>query len=184
MRNEDELLLLGLLDDRAMHGYMLNESIRDRLGHTTGAPRPSTAYARLAKLEERGLVVYRSERGGRRPERRVYELTEGGRTRFLELLRAALRDPGDPSVPGDALVLFLRALPRDEWRALLRERREALAPSRKSAERLRDGHPATSPGHWLARRRLAHLEAEERWLDELLASDVGVPGEKRGAERV
>lgn len=184
MRNEDELLLLGLLDDRAMHGYMLNESIRDRLGHTTGAPRPSTAYARLARLEERGLVVYRSERGGRRPERRVYELTEDGRARFVELLRAALRDPGDPSVPGDALVLFLRALPREQWQSLLRERLTALAPSRESAERLRDGHPATSPGHWLARRRLAHLDAEERWLEELLASDVGVLAAERGVERV
>lgn len=164
MTDSDELLLLGLLSGAAMHGYRLNDVIRSRLGQIEGAPRPSTAYARLAKLAERGLVRSRAQRQGRFPERRIYELTEAGRDRFLALLRSCLRDP-QASV--DVAVMFLRALPRDEWARLLDERQSALVTQRDAFARLRDAHGRSSPAHWLAKRRLALLDAESDWFDQL-----------------
>jgi DNA-binding PadR family transcriptional regulator len=164
--SDDELLLLGVLSGAEMHGYELNARLQRWLGYLPGAPRPSTAYARLEQLERRGLVQTRREREGRYAERRVYALTEAGRTRLVALLRAALADPDRPV---ERPALFLRALPAGEWRALLAERLGKLERRHAELQVLADSHGASVPVHWLARHRLGQLEAERRWVEALLA---------------
>ena len=67
------LVLLALLDEREQHGYDLMQGLSDRFGGTY-VPSAGTVYPRLAKLEEEGLVVGRSD--GRRT---VYAITAAGR---------------------------------------------------------------------------------------------------------
>jgi DNA-binding PadR family transcriptional regulator len=166
---EYELLLLGLLSGSAMHGYQLNEVIETRFPRLAGL-KPSTAYSGLERLAQRGLVTVTTERVGRRPERRVYALTEAGRERFLELLRQNLRSADLPGYPGEHGLLFARALPAAEVRDLLALRRDATAARLPELERLRDGHPAGSPGRLMADHALAHARTEINWLDEVLIS--------------
>jgi hypothetical protein len=104
----------------------------------------------------------------------VYALTEAGRVRFLALLRAALADPARPI---ERPALFLRALPADEWLALLRERLGTLARPLAEMQALADSHAAALPVHWLARLRLGQLEAERRWVETLIAEAAFAAGE-------
>jgi len=164
--SDDELLLLGALSDAAMHGYELNARLQRWQAYLPGAPRPSTAYARLEVLARRGLVTGHAERVGRYGERRVYALTEAGGTRLQTLLRAALADPGRPL---ERPALFLRALAAEEWRALLAERLEKLEHPRAELQALAGSHSAATPVYWLARYRLGQLEAERRWVEAVLA---------------
>ncbi len=168
---EHELLLLGLLSGTAMHGYQLNEVIETRLKRIAGL-KPSTAYSALDRLATLGLVGVTTERVGRRPERKVYALTESGRDRFRDLLRANLASADVPIYTGEHGILFLRALAAGEARELLRQRRDATSARLPEVERLRDSHPATSPARLTADHALAHLEAEVAWLDRVLESDV------------
>lgn len=163
----DELLLLGLLSGSAMHGYQLNDMIEHHLPMFWQL-KPSTAYSRLDRLAGRGLVEATSERVGRRPERKVYELTDAGRARFEELLRANLRSADAQSQVGDLGVLFHRALPADEVHALFAERREATAEQRPRLVEMIERHPQDSAGHLVAEHSLAHLDAELAWLDGVL----------------
>jgi DNA-binding PadR family transcriptional regulator len=75
------LVLLALLDEREQHGYDLMQGLSDRFGGTY-VPSAGTVYPRLAKLEEEGLVVGRSD--GRRT---VYAITAAGRAELASRRR-------------------------------------------------------------------------------------------------
>ncbi|MEE8338059.1 MAG: PadR family transcriptional regulator [Dehalococcoidia bacterium] len=167
----DELLLLGLLSGSAMHGYQLNEVIEKRLPMLWDL-KPSTAYSRLDRLAARGLVATTTQRIGRRPERKVYELTAEGRERFLELLRENMRSASTDSQSADLGILFSRALPAGEVQALLRERRAATAERRPHLIEMIARHPAESPGRRISERSLVHLDVELEWLDGVLAESA------------
>ena len=172
----DELLLLGLLSGSSMYGYQLNDVIEHHLPMFWRL-KPSTAYSRLDRLSARGLVETKTERVGKRPERKVYDLTEAGRARFEQLLRANLRSADVPSPVGDLGVLFYRALPVDEVQALLAERRTATANQRPRLSELVECHPPLSAGRLVAEHSLAHLDAELAWLDGVLERDLTAPAE-------
>ncbi|MGN6744239.1 MAG: PadR family transcriptional regulator [Amnibacterium sp.] len=86
------LLLLALLHAREQHGYDLMQALGERFGGTY-VPSAGTIYPRLAKLEEEGLVVGRSD--GRRT---VYAITAAGRAELhdrraeLEGIEASVGD--------------------------------------------------------------------------------------------
>ncbi len=172
----DELLLLGLLSGSSMYGYQLNDVIEHHLPMFWRL-KPSTAYSRLDRLSARGLVETKTERVGKRPERKVYDLTEAGRARFEQLLRANLRSADVPSPVGDLGVLFYRALPVDEVQALLAERRTATANQRPRLSELVERHPPLSAGRLVAEHSLAHLDAELAWLDGVLERALPAPAE-------
>lgn len=163
----DELLLLGLLDREAMHGYLLNEFLAHRLGFVSNLKRP-TAYRLLERLLGEGLVERASERAGRRPERRVYRITAAGRARLDALLRAQLADPQLPVYPGNVAILFWERLAPGERRALLTARHAAVAERRAEVLAMRDAHAAGHPARYALDHDLAHLDAELAWLERVL----------------
>ena len=82
---ERELLLLGLLRKREMHGYQLSEFMETHVGIFFDLKK-ATAYNLLGKMEGKGWVRSREEQEGKRPPRRVFAITL----------------PGRPSAPGEA----------------------------------------------------------------------------------
>lgn len=82
------LYLLSLIEESPRHGYELIQALSERFGGTY-IPSAGTVYPRLAKLEEDGLVVKRSD--GRRS---VYELTDAGRAE-LDARRGELGEVQD-----------------------------------------------------------------------------------------
>jgi len=104
--NEQELILLGLLKESPKHGYEIKKKIKEILSIFAGVDLKSIYYP-LRSMEKQGLVLKRSNRQGKRPERFVYELTPKGETRFGELLNKSFLDFKRPQFSLDLCLYFL-----------------------------------------------------------------------------
>src|SRR5581483_5374030 len=105
-----ELFVLGELMVQPMYGYLLHEVVNMILGpfHRLSW---GTLYPLIRRLEQEGLITSQTERrrGGflpaeRGPSRKVFTLTEAGRTRFFFLML----DSGDynPDCPNMFAIKF------------------------------------------------------------------------------
>ena len=183
-RMTHEMLLLGLLQAGKMHGYRLNEYVAHAMSICTNLKR-STAYYTLSKLESKGYVTSELEREGRRPERRVYEITERGWAYFLRLLRSQMRELARTYYADDVSIAFMDCLPAGDARGLLVGKRglaEALL------ERFREVPEHGGNWRYVVMHNIMHLETEIAWLDFVL-SELGderlqpVAGVCDGSER-
>jgi DNA-binding PadR family transcriptional regulator len=162
------LLLLGLLRYQPMTGYELNRIVR-AYGLLFADLKKGNIYHLLDGLARQGHLTVTAEPGARGPrrERLVYELTVGGHSAFLALLREVMTafEPADTGLA--SAVVFLPELDRDEGLALLGRRREVVSERRRVvAEEL-----ATREGS-LVRLAVEHLlaaiDAELGWIDQAL----------------
>ena len=69
-----DLVVLGLLKNKSMHGYGIIQSIRKNFGIYFG---PSTIYPFLNDLEKKGQIKSQWDMNHERP-RKVYSLTQKG----------------------------------------------------------------------------------------------------------
>ena len=159
---ERELLLLGLLRKREMHGYQLSEFMETHLALFFDIKK-ATAYSLLGKMEKKGWVTSRKEQEGKRPPRRVFAITPEGEALFQELLRGALPEYRRPAFPGNVPMLFMDALPPEELHDLLDLRRDAIRERMVALETHLD-HVA----HPLFDHQLLVLRAEQKWVEDLL----------------
>src|SRR3954469_8292060 len=92
-------VLLALLAKEPSHGYQLRARLQLALGPLAEALNAGQVYVTLSRLEKAGLLT--SARVGQtdRPDRKGYELSEGGRERVMEWL-------GDTSWPKPAPAEF------------------------------------------------------------------------------
>jgi DNA-binding PadR family transcriptional regulator len=165
-----QLLLLGLLRNQEMHGYQINEFIDRQMAFCVDLKRP-TAYYLLDKLCRDGLVTEEAEREGNRPERRVYRITAAGEQHFQALLRANLAQYVAPTYPIDIGVIYLAQISPAEARTLLAQRRQAMLAHQADLSALR---PLLPPDHHLVLdHHLVHIEAELRWLDQVMPAGKG-----------
>src|SRR3990172_4975742 len=75
-----EFILLGLLDQRPMHGYDLHRELASLAGIALiWSVKQSRLYALLDKLEQGGLLASQLIPGEAHPMRKQFRLTEGGR---------------------------------------------------------------------------------------------------------
>jgi len=159
---ERELLLLGLLRKREMHGYQLAEFLDTHLALFFDLKK-ATAYNLLGKMEGRGWVTSHEEQEGKRPPRRVYAITPDGEAIFQDLLRESLPVYRPSAFPGNVPILFMDDLPSHELEGLLDARREAIREQTMALE----AH-ADHAGHPLFDHKLLILKAEEEWVGELV----------------
>jgi DNA-binding PadR family transcriptional regulator len=103
---EQELILLGLIKEGPKHGYEIKRKIKEILSLFAGVDLKSIYYP-LRILEQKGLVVKRISKPGRRPERIVYALTSKGERRFGELLNKSFLDFKRPQFSLDLSLYFL-----------------------------------------------------------------------------
>ena len=164
--DERELLLLGMLMVQSQHGYQINEFIERNLGHIIDMKKP-TAYALLERLCQAGYVKVRTEREGKRPPRKVYQITSAGSIIFLDLLRENLAQAEHMTFAGDVGLMFLDHLPREEVIALLRQRLSAVEEQLMAHENApRHEHGL---GVALALEHALLLErAEQQWLASVI----------------
>jgi DNA-binding PadR family transcriptional regulator len=92
--------LLGLLAYESLSGYDLARRLKKPVGFFWPA-RHSQIYPELGLLEAEGLVTFRVVEQPDRPDKKVYEITEGGRA----AMRAWVSSPLPQSTVRDELVL-------------------------------------------------------------------------------
>jgi DNA-binding PadR family transcriptional regulator len=125
------LLLLGLLLDGPKTGYDLHRIVRSH-GDLYADLKKANVYYLLDHLAQYGYLDVHAESGARGPrgERLIYSLTDHGRARFDELLRAVLSGYEPPASTIGAAVVFLPNVPEVEAVSLLHERRERVVERR------------------------------------------------------
>ena len=164
--DERELLLLGLLSREEMHGYGLTRFLERSLGSLLPINR-STAYFLLDRLSQKGLVAPARRREGKRPERRVYEITAKGRTVFVEALRTSLRDHAAAVIPDAVGILFLDELPAADRAELLRSRLDSVGREIDRAQARLAAHKSTPAAEMLSL-QLAHMETDRDWIESAI----------------
>lgn len=167
-----ELAVLGLLKERAMHGYELRKQMISRLGFFWTVSFGSL-YPTLRKMEKRGVVekVRAAEPGHRRKQ--IYRITETGEAEFLELLEGRSASTWEEE-KFPLRLTFFRYL-RPETRVRLLERRKAYLQDKLEVGRrsLAGGSGSKADPYTLSLMRHG-VEATERditWLDELIAAE-------------
>jgi DNA-binding PadR family transcriptional regulator len=165
------LLLLGLLRQGPMSGYDLHRIVRAH-GELYTDLKKGNVYYLLDRLAVDGYLRVEAEPGARGPrgERLIYSLTEQGRARFDELLRAVLRSYDTVHTGVDVAIVFLGQLPPSEALALLEERRQTVE-ARRAQVGAELGDPAALPPleRIVADHLLSLMDAEIAWVDRALA---------------
>ena len=186
-----DMAILGLLEERDLHGYEIRRQLRDHLGLLANVSFGSI-YPALTRLEKAGavvategqatttspptgslsgeLAVLRSRRhpGGRgRRGKKVYRITDAGRQLFAELL--ADGGSADDARSFSLRLAFARHL-APQARLSLLERRRALL-----VQRLGDAESARTDLDPYARSVVQHtadgIVRDISWLDRLIETE-------------
>lgn len=167
-----ELAVLGLLKERAMHGYELRKQLSQKLGLFWTVSFGSL-YPTLRRLEKRGAVekIFPEDSTTRRKQ--VYRITDTGEREFLELLSEGASSTFEED-KFSLRVAFFRYL-KPEMRIRLLERRKAYLQ-----DKLEEGHLALvrakrgrADGYTLSlmRHGMDTTQADIAWLDELINAE-------------
>jgi DNA-binding PadR family transcriptional regulator len=159
-----QLILLGVLLSGKTHGYRLNEYVTHAMGLYADIKK-STVYYTLEKLEKDGYVEHEAEREGKRPERRVYQITEKGKAYFLQLLRDNLGEFTRTYFNDDIGVAFMDQLSKSEVSELLGKKRGLIQSTLKQFEEVPDHG---NNWRYVISHNIAHLEADLIWIDSML----------------
>ena len=167
-----ELAILGLLKERAMHGYELRQQLSQKLGFFWTVSFGSL-YPTLKKLERRGVVekFFPSDQTSRRKQ--VYRITPSGETEFLTLLAEGAHSTWEEDKFPLRLAFFRYLGP--EARVRLLERRKAyledkLEEGRRSLTRAKRGRADTYTLS-LMHHGVETTEHDIAWLDTLISAE-------------
>lgn len=121
------LAVLRLLDEEQMHPYEMQQRIREYAIDKVVKVAHGSLYHTVARLADHGLIEpVETSREGRRPERTVYAITEGGRDEARSRLREFIMRPSQEYPSFGMALSFLSMLPPDEAASLLDRRSVAL----------------------------------------------------------
>src|SRR5258706_5536655 len=102
------LSVLELLDERPMHPYELAATMRERHHDEFIRLNFGTLYHTVEVLERNGMIVAgEREKGGGRPERTIYQLTEPGRELLGQGVSEIIAPPTRAHVHIAARLIFL-----------------------------------------------------------------------------
>jgi DNA-binding PadR family transcriptional regulator len=166
------VVILGLLQRRPLYGYEIKHIIEDHMGDWTDIKFGSIYFA-LGKLDEEGKVAVESEeKGGKRPARRVYRITEKGREEFLRLLRTLWTRKDSAMYPLDIALFFMNSLPKREVTEYIGSNieayRQALAYLEKHEKEQMDNTQIPRHAKYIFGHSKAHMKAELEWLEKVL----------------
>ncbi len=191
-----DLAILGLLEERELHGYEIRRQLREGLGLLANVSYGSL-YPALARLEAGGAVeavepdspgpavaipptgslsgewaVLRARRrtaGRGRRSRKVYRITDPGRLLFAELLAGA-GAPDDARSFGLRLA-FARHLAPQARMALLERRRAQLVQRLGEVRTASGGQELDVYARSVVEHTAEGVEQDIRWLDRLLEAE-------------
>lgn len=86
-----QFLLLLLLNEEPMHGYQLNEVLEERKLVKKNRFKTGSLYTILNRMEEKEILSSHQEESDEGRTRRVYQITETGKTQLKQGLEYMLR---------------------------------------------------------------------------------------------
>ena len=184
-----DLLLLGLLLDRPMHGYELYRQIQAEGIDTWFNISMAGVYYSVSKLHDRGLVAELRQSGGRSTRKSIFRLTEEGRSAFFAAMETQAVSREKVQFDYDVVIYLLNKLPLQRATSLLEQRQAFLTDRAKQvraalAEERDDG---SSPKLAILDHKQRYLEMEQGWLADVIRATLGEgetsygqTGERRG----
>src|SRR6266571_7639962 len=166
-----ELAILGLLKERAMHGYQLKKRLADTLGSFWHVSYGSL-YPALKRLQREGAVemIFPKEQVGRR--KNVYRITKAGEELFADLLERAGHEATEDNGFSVRFAFFKYLKPEtrirllERRRAYLEGRGSTLKDSLRTLKETLDNYALSLMNH-----ELRTTEDDIRWLDELIQAE-------------
>ncbi|MGQ9655213.1 MAG: PadR family transcriptional regulator [Thermodesulfobacteriota bacterium] len=142
-----ELVVMGFLLDRPMHGYQINQEVKVHRMDSWAKISPPMIYKTLAALDREGMVVSRREREGLMPERRVFRLTQRGRERLARLVERSLLDKNITYDLSNLGYFFIFALDKEKALDCLRQKKGLLQRTLRSLEKRMSDFKGKTPAN-------------------------------------
>jgi DNA-binding PadR family transcriptional regulator len=171
-----DLLVLGLLQERPMHGYELYQLIKaERIDRWFNISMPGVYYA-LGKLRDRGYVSEIRQRRGS-VDKAIYLLTEAGQQAFFEALEAHAAGHVPVHFDYDLSIYLLNRLPIERALALMEQRMESLRQWQMQVRETMEQEPDLNPRlRAIFDHTLRFITMERMWMGELIESIQGNAG--------
>jgi DNA-binding PadR family transcriptional regulator len=171
-----DLLLLGLLLDRPMHGYELYQQIQSEGIDNWFLVSMAGVYYSLGKLREQGFVVESRQRGGRSARKSIYRLTEEGRAAFFATMEEQATSQEKTHFDYDVVIYLLNKLPLQRAISLLEQRQKLLSAQAEQVradlvEERDNGHSPLKAA--ILDHALRFLEMEQAWLADVIRDIQG-----------
>jgi DNA-binding PadR family transcriptional regulator len=164
-----------------MHPYEIASVLRSRGKERSIQINWGSLYTVVENLEKHGFIeVSSTDRQGRRPERRVYRITEAGREEVADWLRELVGVPEKEYPRFEAALSMMPILSPDEMISRLEERLRALDQTVAEEQRALERLGKQLPRIFLVEEEyhVAMVKAEADWTRALLKemSDGTLPG--------
>jgi PadR family transcriptional regulator, regulatory protein AphA len=162
--------LLGLLSESPKYGYEIKRKFEGTLGNVWSVSY-GQLYPTLRRLAELGWVTKKKEPGKKAAEKNIYSITERGRKKLGEWLLKPMRTTYKVKDEFTLKFLFFNKLPKSDVVEYLRGQQKKVMLQRDGYQRtlisLQDEIDRYLQS--IIRKGIIHLEAENQWLEEVLA---------------
>jgi DNA-binding PadR family transcriptional regulator len=166
------LAVLSLLSQQPMHPYELGRNLREHGDDRSIKFNHGSLYMVVGQLARAGFITEQeTSRGGQRPERTVYALTDAGRDELREWLRDLVAQPQHEYPAFVSALSLIAALPPSEAVGLLRARLDHLGRQQAAIRALIEKSQSDGvPGLFLIEEeyRLALLDTESAFTARLI----------------
>ncbi|MBU0703458.1 MAG: PadR family transcriptional regulator [Chloroflexi bacterium] len=170
--SETRLAILSLLRHGPLHGYEIKKTLERECIDMWSAVPLATLYNELNRMGRNGLVEKVGVQVENGRARSVFEITERGRSAFVEMVREAWLSNQPVPIPLFIAVAALDVLPQDELMGLIRRRIRIVEKQCDIVEpQGENGHVRDGPFMGIRAvtdRFRSHLQAELGWLQGLL----------------
>jgi PadR family transcriptional regulator, regulatory protein AphA len=176
-------VLLGLLDKGPLNGYAIKAIFDGSIAFVWQAEL-SQIYRELEALEKKGFLASSIEMQQDRPNKRVYRITEPGRTRFREWLSEVPETFAMPKRDEFMLRLLFGStageeVVKEEFRRFIAQSRATAAAIARASRGAEGGATGASEGEYyrfLWKRAAMTSEMVIRWAEECLEELEGGSG--------
>lgn len=163
--------LLGLLAESPKYGYEIKRQFEGALGNVWSVSY-GQLYPTLRRLSEQGWVTKRTEPGKKAAEKNIYSITDKGRRKLDEWLLKPVRSTYRVKDEFTLRFLFFRKVAPGQvleylrgYQKTMREQNESFRATLQSLHAGIDFYLQE-----IIRKGIVHLEAEDRWLQEVIES--------------
>jgi len=166
-----KLVILGLINERPMYGYQINQEIKRRSLDIWANIKIVSIYNNLTTLKKEGLITEKREKVGKMPIRKVHSITAKGKKKLSKLIKQGLSE----IVEHDNILFmlsvgFMANISKEEALGSLKERRKGIEPILSEVKQLRKIHRGNIPFNWLYTINIPikHLQTELNGIEYLI----------------
>ncbi|MDI6717360.1 MAG: DUF4388 domain-containing protein [Actinomycetota bacterium] len=167
-----DLMLLGLVLERPMHGYEINQIATSEPMQNWLDISRTTVYYALTRLKKQGLITEMVEKQYNKPDLSIYRITEAGRKLFFDSLAKALAEQEKIFIDYNIGLFFINKLTKEKAFDVLEQRKDFLRKWRSSLqENLRQirnnpEHPSTLKA--VLDHTISIAESEISWISSFI----------------